>query len=317
VRLAWVAGAVAAAVVAAAAVDAVRREGDDGPPSATAAADDDVAAALAELGARGELVLHDGVCGQTTLTLPGLEGRDATVGCAPLGARSPLGDLVARCADDRIEVLSETTGELQWIDRGCVPAWRPNGELTAAYAGAIVRLRPCSAFPCVVVPPSELQRAARLHPTVPARIESVQPVVEGIAWLSPERAAVSISIRLGGRFDRLGPLSAVAFFTRGRLDSATPNFRPTGGRLDASPRGSYVTLTPDVILRPDGSQVSLPQHLRVVRDFAWSPDERFLALATRFAVVVVPVASLEAYDRDGGGLRSVTVPQTAAELTWR
>ena len=99
----------------------------------------------------------------------------------------------------------------------------------------------------------------------------------------------------------------------------TPYFRLTGGRLAVSPRGSYVTQTPDVILRPDGSQLSLPQHLRGVRDFAWSPDERLLALATPFAVTVVDVVSLERYDRTGGGLRSVTLPlsQSAARLAWR
>jgi hypothetical protein len=151
---------------------------------------------------------------------------------------------------------------------------------------------------------------------VPEGIDRVRPLVDGIAWLSNERAAVSISVRLGGRFEGIGPVSLVAFFTGGRLDARTPYFRATGGALAASPRGSYVTLTPDVILRPDGSQVSLPPHFRVVRDFAWSPDERFLALATRFAVVVVPVASLERYDRTGGGLRSVTIPQPAAGLAW-
>jgi hypothetical protein len=76
-------------------------------------------------------------------------------------------------------------------------------------------------------------------------------------------------------------------------------------------------VTPDVILRPDGSVVSLPSHLADARAFAWSPDERLLALATRFAVVIVPVAGLERFDRDGGGLRSVTLPLTAADLAWR
>jgi hypothetical protein len=179
-----------------------------------------------------------------------------------------------------------------------------------------VRVRPCSVCSGLLVAPRELERAARLHPTVPQRIDRVRPLVDGIAWLSNERAAVSISVRLGGRFERIGPISLVAFFTAGRLETTTPYFRSTGGRLSASPRGSYVTLTPDVILRPDGSQVSLPPHLRVVRDFAWSPDERFLALATRFSVVVVAASSLERYDETGGGLRSVTIPQPAAELEW-
>jgi hypothetical protein len=63
--------------------------------------------------------------------------------------------------------------------------------------------------------------------------------------------------------------------------------------------------------------VTLPEHLRDVRDFAWSPNERLLALATRFAVEVVDVTTLERYDRTGSGLRSVTLPQAAVRLAWR
>ena len=76
-----------------------------------------------------------------------------------------------------------------------------------------------------------------------------------------------------------------------------------GRRLDVSPRGSYVTQTPDVILRRDGSQVSLPQHLR---------DARLRLVAGRAVARrrralrghVVDVASLERYDADRRGPRS-------------
>ena len=182
--------------------------------------------------------------------------------------------------------------------------------------------RPCAGHgqcPETLIGRAQLERAARRHPTVPDRPARLRAIVDGIAWLSDTRAAVSMSIRLGGRFEGLGPLGATAFFDGGKLEPVTPYFRLTGGRLAVSPRGSYVTQTPDVILRPDGSQLSLPQHLRGVRDFAWSPDERLLALATPFAVTIVDVVSLERYDRTGGGLRSVTLPlsQSAARLSWR
>jgi hypothetical protein len=296
----------------------VRREDapQEGPARTEIASRGEVAEALAGLGARGELLLHDGACSEAVLALPGLERRESGLACPPTGARSPDGSLVARCVDERIEVLSAETGELRWFDRGCIPAWRPDGSLTAAYAGQVVRLRPCAAFPCIMVPLPELERAARMHPRVEG-VREVRALVDGTAWLSNERVALNLSVRPIGPYDGLGPLNAIAFFTRGRLDATQLYLRSTGGRLAASPRGSYVTLTPDVILRPDGSQVSLPRHLREARSFAWSPDERHLALATRFSVVVVTVASLERYDATGGGLRSVTIPQVAADLTWR
>lgn len=163
---------------------------------------------------------------------------------------------------------------------------------------------------------AELVRAARRHPTSPA-VAPLRVLVDGVAWLSNARAAVLMSIRLVGGFAGMRPMAGIAFFEDGRLLETQPYFRVTGGRLGASPRGTYVTQTPDVILRRDGSQVNLPQHLRVVQAFAWSPDERFLALATRFAVMVVDVTSLERYDTTGGGLRSVTIPEPAAALRWR
>lgn len=170
----------------------------------------------------------------------------------------------------------------------------------------------------IELPQAEVERAARLHPTVPDRIERVRVLVDGVARLSETRVAAALSIRLGGeRGERLGPLSSIAFFEDGRLVPSAPYYRVTGGRLAASPRGGYVTQTPDVILRRDGSHVSLPRHLGDARDFAWSPDERFLAVAGRYATTVIDVASLERYDRTGGGLRSVTIPQPAARLSWR
>lgn len=203
---------------------------------------------------------------------------------------------------------------------GCAPAWRPDGVLTAAYDGTVIRYTSlCTgAERCVrtLIPRAELERAARRHPSFPDIPTRVRVLVEGVAWLSSARAAVLLAIRVS-RFDGRNALSAIAFFEDGRLTDAQPYYRTTGGRLGASPRGTYVTQTPDVILRRDGSQVNLPQHLRVVQAFAWSPDERFLALATRFAVMVVDVTSLERYDAMGGGLRSVTIPQRAVALRWR
>ena len=305
-------------MVVAAVVDGVR----DDEPARVATTDDerhsDTSAALRMLGVRGELVIYGEQCSEenTALPSPALLRSDV---CRPRGVDSPDGDVVARCVEGNVETTLLATGELRRLP-GCAPAYRPDGTLTATYGDEVVTYRPCGAQQlCAskLIGRAQLERAAQRHPSVPARPARLRAIVDGIAWLSNRRAAVSISIRLGGRFEGLGPLGAVAFFDGGRFEETPPFFRLTGGRLAASPRGSYVTQTPDLILRLDGSQVSLPRHLRNVHDFAWSPDERFVALATPSAVEVVDVASLERYDRTGAGLRSVSLPQPAARLSWR
>ena len=226
-----------------------------------------------------------------------IEGQDAVVAAlSGLGIRGEL-----ELSDDgcRQALLRLPSLELRRQDTTCEPdaTEPPDGTLP--------------------IPRAELGRAARRHPKVPDRIRPLRALVDDIAWLTPREAAVAISIRLGGRFEGLGPLSTIAFFRDGRLRSTEGYFRITGRRLDASPRGSYVTQAPDVILRADGSQVSLPLYLRDARDFGWSADERWLAVAGAHAITVVDVASLERYDRTGSGLRSVTLPQAAARLAWR
>jgi hypothetical protein len=269
---------------------------------------------------RGELVLSGGRCRLERVELPSLERVGADGSCVPLTPRSPDGRLAARCVGDRIEVLSAEDGGIRHVVPGCAPAWRPDGTLTAAQEGSVVGFRSCAERkPCPVtyVPRSELERAARRHPKVPDGPTRVRALVDGIAWLSSTRTAVGLSIRLGGRFEGVGPLGTIAFFEHGRLADSQPYFRITGGTMAVSPRGGYVTQTPDVILRRDGSQVNLPQHLRDVRAFAWSRDERFVALARTSAIEVVDVSSLERYDRIGGSLRSATLPVSADALSWR
>jgi len=50
---------------------------------------------------------------------------------------------------------------------------------------------------------------------------------------------------------------------------------------------------------------------------AWTENERFLAVATRFAITTLDVASLDRYDAIGSGLRSVTLPLRATDPAWR
>ena len=305
-------------------MDAVRGGPESEQPAATTTAAElpereARAEQAAQLGIRGELLLYGDGCSLEVLELPSLQRRDHESTSSPRGAVSPDGRLVAVCPGDDTRIFSTSDGSSHSVVPGCAPAWRPDGTLTVAHEREVVRFRPCPGpDPCpeTLIPHSELERAARRHPNAPSVPLRLRVLVDGIAWLSNARAAVLLSIRLVGRPDRFG-LSAVAFFEDGRGTPARPYVRQTGGLLGASPRGTYVTMTPDVILRGDGSQVSLPPHVRVAHDFAWSEDERFVAVATRFAVTVFDVGSLERFDAIGSGLRSVTLPVSATRIEWR
>jgi len=322
-KLEWLAVTTLATLVAVATVDAVRGRQASEPPAPTTElpARGVLTDRLEALQASGELVLYGDGCAVQLLALPSLEQTEDPRGCAPRGAVSPDRSLVARCLGERTELFERDAGVLVRTVPGCTPAWRPDGVLTVANEDAVVRfLGACpTGGACIrtLIDRSELARAARRHPTVPVQSMGMRVLVDGIAWLSQSRAAVQLSIRMGGRLAGVGALSALAFFENGRLAETQPYFRITGGRLAASSRGTYVTRTPDVILRQDGTQVNLPPHLRDATAFAWSADERLLALATRFAVVVLDVTSLERYDATGAGLRSVTLPLSVTELAWR
>jgi hypothetical protein len=270
----------------------------------------------------GQLVLFGHGCRARLLSLPSLEQKEDSSGCLPRGAVSPDGSLMAQCVGDETELsyAHSTSPALHSVVPGCAPAWRPDGVLTVAHRRAVVRFRACpgpNACPVTVIPRSELERAARRHPTVPETPVRMRVLVDGIAWVSETRSAVLLSIRISGRLAGIGSLSQIAFFENGRLADTQSFFGHGSPGLAASPRGSYVTQAPNLVVRRAGTQVTLPPYLRAVHSFAWTPDERYLALATRFAVTILDVASLERYDDRGSGLRSVTLPVGATRIEWR
>jgi hypothetical protein len=305
-------------------VDAIRgRQAEELPAPVTIELENRNAFAveLADLGARGELALYGEGCHVQLLMLPSLKRTEALSGCVRRGAVSSDGSIVARCLGESTELFDQATGDLVRTLPGCAPAWQPDGTLTVAHQRAVVRFfSACHASDACIrtlIEERELERAARRHPTVPEHTGRLRVLVDGIAWLSQSEAAVLLSIRISSRLAGIGALSQIAFFESGRLVRTQSVFRHGSPGLAASPRGSYLTQAPNLVLRRAGTQVTLPPHLSDVHSFAWSEDERFLALATRFAVTVVDVASLERYDDRGSGLRSDTLPLSARDVAWR
>jgi hypothetical protein len=163
---------------------------------------------------------------------------------------------------------------------------------------------------------AELERAALRHPNVPGDAE-VDVSVEDLVWLGRTRAVARLDVTPRGRLARLGPQPVIAVFESGRVVHTTSLFRTAGARLIASPTRRYVAFAPGIVLRRDGSEATVPPHLVHAHAVAWSPDGRWLALAQRAVVVLVDVESLERYDREGGSVRTVTLPLFARDLAWR
>ena len=197
---------------------------------------------------------------------------------------------------------------------GCAPAWRPDGTLTAAYEDEVVSLPPVRGADPVR---RDVDRPGTARARCPAPPERPRPAGAPASargrdclafrharrgeYLDPARRPLRGA--RPARRDRL--LRRAAGSSRAVRTSGSP-----GGRLAASPRGSYVTQTPDVILRPDGSRVNLPQHLRGC--------QRLRLVARRAAARVRDAvrrrgrrrrAASSATTEQGGGLRSVTLPQ--------
>jgi hypothetical protein len=175
------------------------RHGDPAP-AATAVEEPgggDAAVVLAGFGARGELVLSGEGCSELRLRLPSVAGR--------------------RVEECRPRDVASANGE------------RPDGTLTASYRDEVVTFRACAepgGCAATLIGRAQLERAARRHPSVPDRPARLRAIVDGVAWLSDTRAAVSISIRLGARVEGLGP-------ARGRSPSSatagwSPSFRTSG-----------------------------------------------------------------------------------------
>jgi hypothetical protein len=328
------------ALAAFAVVDAFRSDGGDEAQRRSEAAVAARAAVVRQLrqeGVTGVLVAMGERCDLRARRLPGLqpaplpEGPD--VGCefelSPDGRRLASGDAewhrwsstYAICRGRFVDVRVPPGARPIYQYDGCAPAWRLDGTLTVAREEGVLEVRPS----CAGQPPCErlllthrrLREAAIRHPATPSDLRLVAGVdAQAVAWLSATRAAVLLRSRLSGPARGVGPLQLVALFDGGRL--LWTRFDPEASGLELSPSGKYIVVEPREILRRDGSQLSLPPALaRRVRVVAWSPDERWLAVATGISVVVIRTAELERFDRTGRSPRTIVLPFAARDLVWR
>ncbi|MGH3060943.1 MAG: hypothetical protein ACRDNA_05955, partial [Gaiellaceae bacterium] len=205
-------------------------------------------------------------------------------------------------ADGRIQISSNLGPEGEPI-RGSAAAWRPDGMLTY-FADGAVREWPGGD---VLIPRAALVQGAMSHINAPATrpglIRAVQ--VEELVWLDSERAVVTIRARVPNGVN----LDLAAVYD-GRRRVATVDALAPITSLWAGPQGRSWAMEADglQVYDRDGGALPVPP-LTEPRAVAWSPDESWIAVATRASVFV--------FQAGEPGARIRQFPIVANDLAWR
>lgn len=313
-------------------VDAVRRDLPPAESDAPAAETfpPDLRERLRRAGVAGTLHYVDPDCLKRSLSLPELEVSPAQrVACEdelrPRLASTALGPAFvdgrprAGCRRAAVELLPQRP-MLRRL-QGCARDVLPDGSLLVVAGGAVVAVpaecrRPLPRCRRVVLSRADLRRAGARHPNVPAELVA-HVGVRDVARLGGERYAVLLEVAARGRLSRLEPSLVVAVLHGRRIVASHPltSAAPTG--LAVSARGSFVAATGVLLLlRRDGAAVPLAAPFARGHAVAWSPDERWTAVATRASVLLVATDELLGHSRSGSAPSLVRLPLAARELAW-
>jgi hypothetical protein len=201
-------------------------------------------------------------------------------------------------------------------------ARKPDGTLTVIRKGEVWNT-PCARSDAAgcgqrLLATAELTEAAHAVPFVPTGPRHLRSVMAiRVAWFNETRAAVLVRVRLRGRLRVLGPVAVLAVYEGARLVRATQYAGAFDLRM--SPQRSFVGVVETgrrvTIVSRSGTQVlgaaDLPSPS--AHAVAWSPDERWVAVASRWSVYLLRMADLAA-DRQP---RIIRLPLVARDLAWR
>jgi hypothetical protein len=299
---------------------------------------EEVETRLRAAGVAGTLFITDESCRLRALSLPalnwlldsGAEGDECEFTVAPDSrhvvrfgggvAWSPNGRTSASCGPNSVVVHGRTGQQLYEVVGYCAPAWKPDGTFTLARGGTLVVFRP----PCeegqrvcehVILSKRDLEPALRSVSTPYRRFYG--PVIRQAIWLSESRVALVIRARdrvqPGSRFDLL------AIFERRRL-VAEPLLNLRFDELVVSPTRRYLAVHGSSfrgLSFVDAEGRLLARNpLASGHHAAWSPDERWTAVATGGRTYVFRTAELEFFNTDSRP-RPIQIPVHAADLEWR
>jgi hypothetical protein len=263
-------------LVALAAADAIRPHAEARPaPSTTAQAAPDL---------RGHLVFADDDCNARAVRLPDLV-RERPIDTDCDGRRwSRDGSLMAVCRSDHTDVFAGFSALPVSTITGCAPAWREDGALSVIRHGDLVVARRYGR-PRVSISKQQLVKwlDGRL-----ASGDGWRPAE--VAWIDRTNLA---AILQGPRLAE----QAVAIMSADGLELFVPEFGQRIEDLRVSPRGDVAFARARLdrtysMLRRNGNEVPLPM-IANAHALTWSPDERWVAIATRTTTFISPTGTRE------------------------
>jgi hypothetical protein len=246
----------------------------------------------------GVLVTADAACQTQAFRFPSMapERPSHPPDCNGL-VWSQDGSLVARCKGDFTSVTSSQGIQFPNVD-GCAPAWRGDGALGVVLDGNIVIARRHG---------SPFIFFSRLQLTEALRAAGVE---NGAEWRFAQVSWFGLTSFVAVLEGQTGE-AAVAVFAQGGLESFLPE---PGARIEdlrASPLGNFgfALIHPEreyVMVSRGGDPIAIP-HVRGAEAIAWSPDERYVAIATDDETVI---------GRTGSTSVMTTLPFGARALAW-
>lgn len=245
----------------------------------------------------GVLIASDAGCRTAAVRLPSL-AAEAPPFVPDCGGNvwSHDGTLVARCRNDITSVSSADAQFTLGPVRGCAPAWRADGALSVVRDGSIVVVRRRGA-----------ERAFMTREQLGAALRTLVERPETYSFAEVEWFGLSSFVAIV-RGERPWE-TAAAVFARGGLESFFPQF---GGHIEglrASPIGNFAFARTDpgrqyVMVTRGGEEIRLPG-IANARAIAWSPDERWVAIATRTATFIARTGNQRVFARVPFGARAL------------
>jgi hypothetical protein len=224
-------------------------------------------------------------------------------------ATTPDEATIARCTGNSVVIRNVETRAVLGRGRGCPAAWRrfPDGrsQLTQVRSGQIV------ADGRVLVSHAQLTAGARKHPNLVglSRAIHLRIAVSEFAWLNEHRVVAILDVSAPAiQRERM-----IMLLDDGRLRGMNVAFGGLIQHLVVSDDGAYAAAEPGMIMTLDGRSWDLPRNLGLVHVFAFSHDDRWLAVGTRASVFLLSVTDIRTNDPTP---RIVRIPILATDLVW-